>query len=148
MHTLRQDFPTTDNGFCLTPNLTHARSRGTVRLRNRDYRDKPKVGPRYFTDPHDMRVMVARIRKAWEIEARPEMAEWAGKELYPGEAIPSDEEITDYIRKTHNTGYHPAGTVRMGAVDDAMSPLEPGHHHHDDPERCAGLVKSARAQGS
>ncbi len=125
MHTLRQGFPTTENGFCLTPNVTHARSRGTVKLRSRDYRDKPKVDPRYFTDPHDMRVMVAGIRKAREIVARPEMAEWAGKELYPGEAIQSDEEITDYIRRTHNTVYHPAGTVRMGASDDDLSPLDP-----------------------
>ena len=54
MHTLRQGFPTTDNGFCLTPNVTHARSRGTVKLRSRDFRDKPMVDPRYFTDPHDM----------------------------------------------------------------------------------------------
>ncbi|WP_104174372.1 GMC family oxidoreductase [Arthrobacter sp. Y81] len=125
MHTLRQGYPTTDNGFCLTPNVTHARSRGTVRLRSRDYRDKPKVDPRYFTHPHDMRVMVAGIRKAREIVAQPAMAEWAGKELYPGEAVQTDAEITDYIRKTHNTVYHPAGTVRMGAADDAMSPLDP-----------------------
>ncbi len=125
MHTLRQGFPTTENGFCLTPNVTHARSRGTVKLRSSDFRDKPKVDPRYFTDPHDMRVMVAGIRKAREIVARPEMADWAGKELYPGEAIQSDEEITDYIRRTHNTVYHPAGTVRMGAPDDDLSPLDP-----------------------
>lgn len=173
-HTLRQGFPTTDNGFCLTPNVTHARSRGTVRLRSRDYRDKPRVDPRYFTDPHDMRVMVAGIRKAREIVAQPAMAEWAGKELYPGESIQSDAEITDYIRKTHNTVYHPAGTVRMGAADDAMSPLDPelrvkgvtGLRVADasvmpelttvNPnittmmigERCAELVKAARAQFS
>ncbi|MCY1222454.1 Choline oxidase [compost metagenome] len=174
MHTVRQGFPTTDNGFCLTPNVTHARSRGTVRLRSRDYRDKPKVDPRYFTDPHDMRVMVAGIRKAREIVAQPAMAEWAGKELYPGEAIQSDAEITEYIRKTHNTVYHPAGTVRMGASDDVMSPLDPelrvkgvsGLRVADasvmpelttvNPnittmmigERCAELVKAARAQAS
>ena len=53
------------------------------------------------------------------------MAEWAGRELYPGPDVQTDEEITEYIRKTHNTVYHPAGTVRMGAADDAMSPLDP-----------------------
>ncbi|MFW0768886.1 GMC family oxidoreductase [Arthrobacter koreensis] len=125
MHTLRQGYPTTENGFCLTPNVTHARSRGTVRLRSRDFRDKPMVDPRYFTDPHDMRVMVYGIRKAREIVASPAMADWAGRELYPGPEVQTDEEITDYIRKTHNTVYHPAGTVRMGAPDDALSPLDP-----------------------
>ena len=125
MHTLRQGFPTTENGFCLTPNVTHARSRGTVRLRSRDFRDKPMVDPRYFTDPHDMRVMVYGIRKAREIVSQPAMAEWAGRELYPGPDVQTDEEITEYIRKTHNTVYHPAGSVRMGAYDDGMSPLDP-----------------------
>ncbi|MBG6213939.1 choline oxidase [Cryobacterium sp. CAN_C3] len=125
MHTARQGYPTTENGFCLTPNVTHARSRGTVKLRSRDYRDKPLVDPRYFTEPHDMRVMVAGIRKAREIVAQPAMAAWAGVELYPGQAVQTDAEITDYIEKTHNTVYHPAGTVRMGPVDDSGSPLDP-----------------------
>lgn len=125
MHTVRWGYPTTENGFCLTPNVTHARSRGTVRLRTMDYRDKPLVDPQYFTDPHDMRVMVAGIKLARQIVARPEMAEWAGRELYPGPDVRSDEEIRDYISKTHNTVYHPAGTVRMGAADDGSSPLDP-----------------------
>ena len=127
MHTLRQGFPTTENGFCLTPNVTHARSRGTVKLRSKDFRDKPRVDPRYFTDAdgHDMRVMIAGIRKAREIAAQPALADWVGTELYPGPDIQTDEEITDYIRKTHNTVYHPAGTVRMGATGDRMSPLDP-----------------------
>ncbi len=127
MHTLRQGYPTTENGFCLTPNVTHAKSRGTVRLRSRDFRDKPKVDPRYFTDAegHDMTVMIAGIRRAREIVAQPAMAEWAGTELYPGQDVQSDEEIADYIRRTHNTVYHPAGSVRMGADDDVMAPVDP-----------------------
>ncbi len=125
MHTVRQGYPTTENGFCLTPNVTHARSRGTVRLRTLDFRDKPRVDPRYFTDPHDMRVMVAGIRKAREIISQSAMADWAGGELYPGPGVQTDDRIADYISRTHNTVYHPAGTVRMGAADDPDSPLTP-----------------------
>lgn len=171
MNTLRHGYPTTENGFCLTPNVTHTRSRGTVRLRSRDFRDKPMVDPRYFTDPHDMRVMIAGIRKAREIVAQPAMAEWAGAELYPGVNVQTDEQLQDYIRRTHNTVYHPAGTVRMGAMDDPMSPLDPelrvkgvAHLRVADAsvmpelttvnpsittmmigERCADLVRQARA---
>jgi choline dehydrogenase-like flavoprotein len=125
MHTLRQGYPTSENTFCLTPNVTHARSRGTVRLRSRDFRDKPKVDPRYFTDPHDMEVMVEGIKLARTIVAQPAMAEWAGRELFPGPDVQTDAEIADYISRTHNTVYHPTGSVRMGAVDDASSPLDP-----------------------
>ncbi|TDT31212.1 GMC family oxidoreductase [Naumannella halotolerans] len=127
MHTLRQGYPTSENTFCLTPNVTHAKSRGTVRLRSRDYRDKPKVDPRYFTDPegHDLRVMIAGIRKAREIVAQPAMADWAGEELFPGVEVQTDEQLEDYIVHCHNTVYHPVGTCRMGPVDDPMSPLDP-----------------------
>ena len=101
--------------------------RGTVRLRSCDFRDKPKVDPRYFTDAegHDARVMIAGIRKAREIVAQSPMGEWAGEEQFPGQQTQSDEEIFDYIKRTHNTVYHPAGTVRMGAVSDTDSPLDP-----------------------
>src|SRR6185312_9821651 len=51
------------------------------------------------------------IRKAREIAAQPAMAEWAGRELSPGIEAQTDEELQDYIRKTHNTVYHPVGTV-------------------------------------
>ncbi|MEQ7006632.1 GMC oxidoreductase [Actinopolymorpha sp. B17G11] len=125
MHTVRQGYPTAENSFCLTPNVTHARSRGTVRLRSIDFRDKPRVDPRYFTDPYDMEVMVAGIRLARRIVGQPAMADWAGRELYPGPGVRTDDEIADYVRRTHNTVYHPAGTVRMGAADDDLSPIDP-----------------------
>ncbi|KAB1660275.1 choline oxidase [Pseudoclavibacter chungangensis] len=126
MHTYRAGYPTAEEVFCLTPNVTHARSRGTVRLRSIDYRDKPRVDPKYFTDPegHDLRVMIAGIRKAREIVAQPAMAEWAGRELSPGADAVTDEQLEDYIVRTHNTVYHPVGTVRMGPDDDPMSPLD------------------------
>jgi len=127
MHTLRQGYPTAENTFCLTPNVTHARSRGTVRLRSRDFRDKPHVDPRYFTDPegHDMRVMIAGLRKAREIASAAPLSDWVARELYPGPQAQSDGELADYIRRTHNTVYHPVGTVRMGPANDPMSPLDP-----------------------
>ena len=127
MHTLRQGYPTSDNTFCLTPNVTHARSRGTVALRSRDFRDKPRVDPRYFTDVegYDMRIMIAGLRKAREIAAAEPLASWIARELYPGPATTSDAELADYITRTHNTVYHPVGTVRMGPPDDELSPLDP-----------------------
>ncbi|EEF21777.1 conserved hypothetical protein, partial [Ricinus communis] len=78
MNTVRHGYPTTENGFCLTPNVTRSRSRGTVRLRTRDFRDKPRVDPRYFTDEYDMRVMTYGVKLAREIAAQPALDEWAG----------------------------------------------------------------------
>lgn len=127
MHTLRHGYPTADESFSLTPNVTHAHSRGTVRLRSIDYRDKPKVDPRYFTDAdgYDMRIAVEGIKLARKIVAQPAMQKFAGRELFPGTDVQSDEDIAAYIAKTHNTVYHPAGSCRLGSPDDEMSPLDP-----------------------
>ncbi|MEU8570420.1 GMC family oxidoreductase N-terminal domain-containing protein [Streptomyces pathocidini] len=125
MNTYRQGYPTSENAFCLTPNVTRARSTGTVRLRTRDFRDKPRVDPRYFTDEHDVRVMTYGLRLARRIAEQAPLADWAGAELAPGPQARSDEELFDYIRRTHNTVYHPACTVRMGAPEDRQAPLDP-----------------------
>ena len=82
----RYGYPSSENAFCLTPNVTGAQSKGTVRLATRDYQDKPKVDPRYFTHEHDREVMIRGIRVAREIAAAPALKEWVGKELAPGDA--------------------------------------------------------------
>ena len=122
MNTVRWGYPTPEHGFCLTPNVTRARSTGTVRLRSRDFRDKPRVDPRYFTDPHDEQVMLHGLRLARRIAAQPALADWAGRELAPGAEARTDAELLDYLRRTHNTVYHPSCTVPMGA--DRRAPLD------------------------
>jgi choline oxidase len=127
LNTLRWGYPTTENGFCLTPNVCRGRSRGTVRLRSPDYRDRPRVDPRYFTDPdgHDERVMLHGIKLARRIAEQAALAPWITRELSPGPDASTDDELIDYIHKTHNTVYHPSCTARMGAPDDPEAVLDP-----------------------
>jgi choline oxidase len=127
MNTLRRGYPTTDNGFCLTPNVTQGHSRGTVRLRTRDFRDRPRVDPRYFTDPdgYDERIMLTGVRLARKIADQAPLASWVSRELAPGPDATTDDELLDYIHQCHNTVYHPAATARMGAVTDPMAVLDP-----------------------
>jgi choline oxidase len=127
MNTARWGYPTTENGFCLTPNVCRGKSRGTVKLRSPDYRDRARVDPRYFTDPegHDERVLAFGIRLARKIAAQPALAGWAGAELSPGSAAQTDEELVDYMHKTHNTVYHPASTNKMGPASDPLAVVDP-----------------------
>ncbi len=72
-----------------------------------------------------------RARDARRHQARPAIAEqpplagWVGTELAPGPEAATDDELLDYIHRTHNTVYHPAATARMGAADDPMAVLDP-----------------------
>ena len=127
LNTVRWGYPSTSNGFCLTPNVTCGRSRGTVRLRSRDFRDRAKIDPRYLSDPegHDIAVLLAGTRLARRIGAQPPLRGWIERELAPGPDAVTDDELIDYLRTTHNTVYHPAGTARMGAVNDPAAVLDP-----------------------
>jgi choline dehydrogenase-like flavoprotein len=127
MNTLRRGYPTTDNGFCLTPNVTQGHSRGSVRLRSRDFRDRARVDPRYFTDPdgYDERIMLAGLRLARRIAEQTPLAAWVARELAPGPDATTDDELLDYVHQCHNTVYHPAATARMGSAADPMAVLDP-----------------------
>ena len=127
LNTVRWGYPSTDNGFCLTPNVTRGRSRGTVRLRSRDFRDRARVDPRYFTDPddHDMAVMLTGVKLARRIAEQPSLKEWVARELAPGPDAVTDDELVGYITRTHNTVYHPACTAKMGPDSDPMAVVDP-----------------------
>ncbi len=120
-------YPTAQEAFSLTPNVTHARSQGVVRLRSADPSAPPLIDPRYFTDPegYDEHIMVAGLKLARELAAQPALKTWVKQELAPGPAVQSDREISEYVRRTGNTVYHPAGTCRMGAAEDPLAVVDP-----------------------
>src|SRR5699024_11565763 len=101
----------------LNPIVTQSRSVVTERLSSNDLRDKPAVDPRYITDEegYDMRIAVEGIKLARKIASQSALADVVKRELSPGPEVQTDEEIADYVAKTHNTVYHPAGSCRMGS---------------------------------
>jgi choline oxidase len=60
---------------------------------------------------HDIRVMVAGIKKAREIVSQDAMSEWAGEELFPGQDVQTDEQIADYVKA------HPQHRLPPGGHD-------------------------------
>jgi choline oxidase len=127
MQTKPAGYPTAQHGFALTPNVTRARSQGTVRLRSSDPGAPPLIDFCYFTDPegHDERVMVAGVKRAREIAAQPALRAWVRRELSPGIEVQADAAISAYVRSTANTVYHPAGTCKMGAETDPLAVVDP-----------------------
>jgi choline oxidase len=127
MQTKPAGYPGAEHGFALTPNVTRARSEGTVRLRSGDPADPPRIDFRYFTDPegYDERVMVAGVKRAREIAAQPALRDWVRRELSPGPDVQDDAAISAYVRSTANTVYHPAGTCKLGAAGDPTAVVDP-----------------------
>jgi choline oxidase len=69
--------------------------------------------------------MAYGMRLARKIVSQSPMAEWAGQELAPGPDAQTDDELIDYMHKTHNTVYHPACTAKMGPDSDPMAVVDP-----------------------
>ena len=65
------------------------------------------------------------FRIAREVVAQTPLADWALRELAPGADLVSDADLSGYLRRTHNTVYHPAGTCRMGALTDETTVVDP-----------------------
>jgi choline dehydrogenase len=127
LNTKPRGYPTAEQAFCLTPNVTRSRSEGTVRLRSADAEAPPRIDFRYFSDPdgHDERVMLAGVKLAGRLAEQPALEVWVKRELAPGPGVQSDAELSEYARRTANTVYHPAGTCRMGDGVDPRAVVDP-----------------------
>jgi choline dehydrogenase-like flavoprotein len=100
--------------------LLRPKSRGTIALASPDPAAAPVIDHRFFTDPDDMRTLVAGIRIALGILEAPAFASYRKKELFPGEGKRSDAEIEQACRDHMGTVYHPVGTCKMGRDEMAV----------------------------
>jgi choline dehydrogenase-like flavoprotein len=126
-NTERLGYDVPEHGFGMTPNVPRPRSVGRLRLASADPSVKPLLDFGYFTDAegYDERTIVDGLRLAREVAATEPFASWIKREIAPGPALRTDEELSAYGRAAHHTVYHPAGTCRMGAADSPASVVDP-----------------------
>lgn len=110
-------------GVCFSISAAKPKSRGRLRALSPDISVQPSIDPGYLTAPQDMETLKAGLRIGRRIFAAPALSPFVGDEVFPGEAIRTDEDIDRYIRATGHTAYHPAGTCRMGT--DRMAVVDP-----------------------
>ena len=100
-------------------------SRGAVTLKSADPKDDPRIFFNYMSHEEDWDVFRKCIRMTREIFAQDAMKPFAGKEIQPGAACQSDDELNGFIREHAESAYHPCGTARMGRADDPMAVVDP-----------------------
>ncbi len=104
------------------------RSEGEIVLASSDPATPPEIRMNYFADPHDLKVIVAIIRKTLDIAANwpgpnklgpwhvpPMLAEMHGHK--PGD-VPSDALLENFALHFATTIYHLSCTCRIGSVVD------------------------------
>jgi choline dehydrogenase-like flavoprotein len=102
------------NGCTLNAYLTRPRSRGQVRLRSANPQDAPVVDPNFLSDPHDLRQTIECVKLGQHIMRQPALAKFVQGEHWPGKAIEQPGGYERFVREQARSGYHPAGTSRMG----------------------------------
>jgi len=111
------------HAFTCGPVLVAPKSRGRIWLRSADPDDKPHILTNSLTEPDDVRSLVAGVKLAREITASEPLATAAGRELFPGPDVQSDDDIEADVRNRVELIYHPVGTCRMGS--DEMAVVDP-----------------------
>ena len=108
-------------GFTVTVRQGRPSSRGEVQLASADPVAAPRIAPRYFSDPNDMRVLMRGIRRMRPIFANPIMRALIAHEIMPGQDVVDDDaRLAASIRAVSNTTHHFVGTCRMGGDPDSV----------------------------
>ena len=95
-------------------------SRGSVRIRSADWRDKPIIRFNFLSHPSDLETMVEGMRLARGIARQPALAPFISAEILPGPAVASDEDLAADIRARGAANLHAAGSCRMGVDPGAV----------------------------
>ena len=109
-------------------NPVQPHSEGEIVLTSADPNEHPDIRMNYFDDPHDMRVMIATLRKALDVVANwPSHREigplwsrprWRRSTPHVSGETPSDDLLEDLALHYSWTVYHPTSTCRIGSVVD------------------------------
>jgi choline dehydrogenase-like flavoprotein len=109
-------------------NPVQPHSEGEIVLASADPMVHPDIRMNYYGDPHDLKVMIAVIRRSLDIVSKwPTHREigpllippaLAAKHRHQEGATPSDALLEDLARHYSWTVYHPTSTCRMGSVVD------------------------------
>jgi choline dehydrogenase-like flavoprotein len=105
-------------GYFLRPE-----SQGRIEIRSRDPDQTPFIDANYLATEKDRAHTVSLMGYIRRIGAQPALAPYIAAEVLPGADIVSDEALIEASFAYGTSGYHAAGTCRMGA--DATAVLDP-----------------------
>ncbi|MFD3945498.1 GMC family oxidoreductase [Streptomyces sp. NPDC058579] len=107
----------TGHGFSFGPCVVAPTSRGAVTLRSPRPDAAPRIVHNYLTTAEDRAAIVAGIRIALEIAARPAVTGLV-TEAFDVPVSHSDAGLLDWARRSGQTLFHPTSTCAIGSVVD------------------------------
>lgn len=109
-----------EQGLSMHVCLLRPKSRGSISLKDSDINSAPLINGNLLSDENDIKDMVKAVRMTRELMSTQPLKKNNLGEIFPGEAIQSDEQITDFLKQKSNNIYHPVGTCKMGHDEMAV----------------------------
>jgi choline dehydrogenase len=107
-------------GLTIMPYPTRPGSRGSVEIRSADVGDMPSIRMNWFSDPHDMTVLIRGMHLAQKVADSEPLAELIESRVNPGPGDDSDDAFVDFVQRYSHIGYHPVGSCRMGSDEASV----------------------------
>jgi hypothetical protein len=95
-------------------------SQGSVMIKSSDPKVAPQVVANYLSHPQDREIAISTARYMRRLFEQPMVRPYIARELLPGPAVQSDEEILRAFDSVSGPGYHAAGTCRMGTDAESV----------------------------
>lgn len=111
------------HGFTIHFCNLYPKSRGEILLKKINGEISADIRPNYLSHEDDIKPLIAGFKWCRKISNTSPLSDGA-EEWIPGEAVQSDEEIIDYLRKNAETVYHPVGTCKMGIEEDELAVVD------------------------
>lgn len=100
-------------------------SRGAVRIRSADFRDKPSIRPNYLATQEDREVAADAIRVTRQLMGQEALKKYSPEEYLPGARVSND--TADLAKAAGDIGttiFHPVGTAKMGTASDPAAVVD------------------------
>jgi choline dehydrogenase len=105
--------------WALCAGLVAPKSRGEIKLKSADPKDRPVVDARFLTHADDVKALAFGIEVCRDIGNSAAMKDFVKREVAPGKKLVGAE-MEDFVRNGATTYFHQAGTCRMGKDKDAV----------------------------
>eukprot|EP00448_Togula_jolla_P039782 CAMPEP_0170645850 /NCGR_PEP_ID=MMETSP0224-20130122/43317_1 /TAXON_ID=285029 /ORGANISM="Togula jolla, Strain CCCM 725" /LENGTH=650 /DNA_ID=CAMNT_0010977129 /DNA_START=63 /DNA_END=2017 /DNA_ORIENTATION=- len=113
------------DGFTFQAIAARPESRGRVLLASAQPETNPVIEGGFLTHKQDVASIRAGLRLARKLAQQPALKPYAGREVFPGESVQTDEQLDEYIASSVHTANALVGTCRMGELSDPLSVVDP-----------------------
>ena len=112
------------HGYLINFYQLRPQSRGSIHVTDANPGHHPIVDAGYLSDASDLQCFRDGYRLAEQIGDTAPLANRNAGRISPDRKLETDVEIDAWVRSAGNTIFHPVGTARMGADDDAVVDAE------------------------